>query len=498
MSKVIFYTPAYNAEKTLRRTVDSVLTQTYTEFVYYLLDNAATDNTQKIIKEYAERDERIIPLYNEVNWYGNWILDVIKNHGDDCWVCELDADDEYKPDFLEKMIEFIQENNLDIAACGNDFIDAQTNRVTSIRKLDKSLILAGDSFNKYFPQYHQFMRTIWGKMYSLSVLRKPDYKKYVVPGYGSDTIFAMKAFHNAKRVGILGESLHKYYISSKSVSYQIDVKRIISDQVLFEATHDFLISKCGSVNHDNLNFLFIIYLNAIMDTINVIINSQIKVIDKLFSLRDIFQSQHTQELVQWTGFESQKNNLFRQVAVWLLSKKEICNEIGLETVADILSAMGIHPTQISGWQDGWVFLLLVKLKDRAFKKGLADNIDKQIFSIASKSEMLAELNAEFLSFFREIIFSILQSDEKKALCHIEEMITQEIDIPNEYIEDFLKLGLNLSAKLEYSDDFIYFKKLQITFLIDLSRVGDAQKELADWDEILPDDMDFKELRVRLT
>jgi hypothetical protein len=59
------------------------------------------------------------------------------------------------------------------------------------------------------------------------------------------------------------------------------------------------------------------------------------------------------------------------------------------------------------------------------------------------------------------------------------------------------LALNLSAKLESHDYFIYFKKLQISLLIELSKTNEAIKEFADWDEILSDDIDFKNLKERL-
>jgi len=167
MSKIIIYTPAYNAEKTLRRAVDSILNQTHKEFIYYLLDNASTDGTYEIIKEYAKNDKRIIPLHNEINWVGNGILDIIKNHENDCYMCELDADDEYTPNFLEKMLFFIKNENLDIAACGSDFVDMQTNKHLGMRLLKKNLILDEEEFDRYFPKYHQFMRTIWGKVYSI-------------------------------------------------------------------------------------------------------------------------------------------------------------------------------------------------------------------------------------------------------------------------------------------------------------------------------------------
>ncbi|WP_143338510.1 hypothetical protein [Desulforamulus profundi] len=273
----------------------------------------------------------------------------------------------------------------------------------------------------------------------------------------------------------MAESLHKYYMYPKSVSQQFDDKRIASDPILFDNACDFLLSKCGAVSHENLNFLFHVYLNAIQDTMKVLLNAQLSVTDKLYRLQDIFQSQQTQKLAQWTGgAEEQKKMLFGQVAQWILSQEEVRSGTGMELAAEMLATMGIYPTQIGGWQDSGVFLLLAKIKDRRMEMGIAD---AQIVSSTSKSPLLAGLDAGFLIFFRDIVFSILQQEEEKALRQIEDKIAQGTDIPVEYIEAFLILGLNLSAKLEYTDDYIYFKKLQISLLIDLSRTDEARMNL---------------------
>ena len=64
---IIVLTIAYNAENTLARTIESILSQTYGDFRYYALDNASTDSTYDIISEYADKDERITALKNEIN-----------------------------------------------------------------------------------------------------------------------------------------------------------------------------------------------------------------------------------------------------------------------------------------------------------------------------------------------------------------------------------------------------------------------------------------------
>jgi glycosyltransferase involved in cell wall biosynthesis len=495
MAKIIIYTQAYNAEKTLGRTIESVLGQTRADFAYYVLDNGSNDRTGEIIADFAGRDDRIIPLANKENnvwaegdrWAG--FLDL---YSEDCRFTTLDADDEFKPDFLEKMLAFMHENDLEVAACGNDFIDVRTNRFKGVRNLEQNLILEGSGFDVNFPQYHQFMRTVWGKVYSLSELRKCSFNYKTSLIYGNDTQFSMETFLNARRVGILAESLYKYYIFPKSVSRLFDDRRILSDQVLFDVAHDYLTAKCGEVSSENLDFLFHVYLYAIEDTMKVLADSQIDAAEKLSALRDIMKNRHTQELVKWRGAGAEKNALFRKYAVWVLSQKEVYNSDGLEIAADILGAMGMYPSQIEGWEAGWVFLLLAKIKDRLTEQRLVDGVDVQIAAVASKTSILAGSDAGFLTHFREIVFSILQQDEKTALRQIEEAVAQETEIPDGYIEAFLALGLKLSTWLEYTDDFIYLKKLQISTLIDLSKPEKAIGELADWDEVLPNDPDFKE------
>ena len=499
--KAIIITVAYNAETTIQFTIESILTQSYSDFVYYIIDNGSIDHTGEIIGKYAQADSRINVITQQENsiWaFFELLPDILKNHDKTDYLCSIDADDTYNSDYLEKMITFMAEERLDIAVCGNDFIESATKKVYNVRKLDNDLVLEGSGFSEYFTEYYQFMRTVWGKVYSVAVLLEGKFEPRYEMGYGGDTLFTIEKFRSADRIGILAESLHKYYRSEKSASYQFNVKRIISDRILFDVAHDFLITKNGSVSCENLNFLFFIYLYAIWDTLTVLLNAKINVTEKLGIICDIFQSRHTQELAQWSGAEEEKKGLFGQVARWVLSQEEARSNTGLETAADILAAMGVNSIhQIDGWQDDSVFLLLTRIKDRLIKKGGLFNADGQIVSIASKTPLLAGLDAGFLTYFCDIAVSILQLKEEKALRQIEDIIAQEADIPDEYIEGFLALGLKLSTKLEYTEDFIYFKKLQISLLIDLSRADKARDELADWDKILPNDPDFRDLRKML-
>ena len=99
-------TPVYNGEAFLAETIESVLTQTYQNWEYFLLDNASTDGSADIIRRYAELDERIKPLSNPEtlpileNW--NSAFRALSDQSQFAKV--VHADDLLMPECLERMV----------------------------------------------------------------------------------------------------------------------------------------------------------------------------------------------------------------------------------------------------------------------------------------------------------------------------------------------------------------------------------------------------------
>lgn len=340
MPKYIFYTYAYNAEKTIERTIQSILKQTYTDFVYYVVDNGSTDHTGEIIRKIARSDSRIVPLRNQKNmvWEdGNsWWSIIEKSNADDLFGF-LDADDTYKPDYLETMSHFMQENHLDISACGNDFVDSLTGQTINIRKLTSNLILSGQGFSYYFPLYHQFMRTMWAKMYRVSVLQQFDFTRAPTLQYGGDTLFATENFRNASRVGILSESLHQYYVSKHSLSYQYDTNRLRSPEILYHTMERFLQDKCSQISSRNQDFLLCVYFNDLDDALRVLWNTKIPELEKISHLFVLLESEPMRLLLQANHLgelygllphiQEQRRQTFSGITNRMLSLDEIPDEL---------------------------------------------------------------------------------------------------------------------------------------------------------------------------
>jgi glycosyltransferase involved in cell wall biosynthesis len=66
--------PCYNEEKFLSKTLDSILKQSFKNFVVYVCDDCSTDNSLKIANEYSHLDSRIVVLFanRRTNFVENW------------------------------------------------------------------------------------------------------------------------------------------------------------------------------------------------------------------------------------------------------------------------------------------------------------------------------------------------------------------------------------------------------------------------------------------
>lgn len=103
--------PVYNGEKFLREALDSVLTQTFSDFELIISDNASTDSTREICEKYQDKDKRIHYFRNNQNlgaaWNYNRVLDPVVGEYFK-WAAH---DDMMAPQFFEKCIDILDHNS---------------------------------------------------------------------------------------------------------------------------------------------------------------------------------------------------------------------------------------------------------------------------------------------------------------------------------------------------------------------------------------------------
>ncbi len=100
--------PAYNAQETLARAVDSVLAQTAPVHEIIIVDDGCTDATAEVAKSYEGHALRLLRCENRRGAAAARNLGVAVAEG--CWIAFLDADDEWLPKKLEKQLAAISAN----------------------------------------------------------------------------------------------------------------------------------------------------------------------------------------------------------------------------------------------------------------------------------------------------------------------------------------------------------------------------------------------------
>ena len=115
--KISIGVPVYNGENYLAEALESLLAQTFTDFEIIICDNASTDGTEQICKDFEKRDERICYFRNECNLgftaNFNKAFERSKAAPYFKWMAH---DDKIAPDFLGECLKVMEEHE-DIVAC---------------------------------------------------------------------------------------------------------------------------------------------------------------------------------------------------------------------------------------------------------------------------------------------------------------------------------------------------------------------------------------------
>ena len=112
--------PVYNGEQYIREALDSVLTQTFTDFELTISDNASTDNTEAICREYAGKDVRIKYIRQPGNIGGFNNFNYLLEHARGNYFTWLAHDDYLDASFLEVIVLYLDEHD-DVVLCSGDF-----------------------------------------------------------------------------------------------------------------------------------------------------------------------------------------------------------------------------------------------------------------------------------------------------------------------------------------------------------------------------------------
>ncbi len=115
--KISIIVPVYNVEKYIRRCLDSILSQTFTDWECICVDDGTPDSSGKICDEYSQKDSRFVVIHKEnggVSSARNSGLDVAKGE----FITFCDSDDWVENNWLFEQYTDITSGDFDVCVCG--------------------------------------------------------------------------------------------------------------------------------------------------------------------------------------------------------------------------------------------------------------------------------------------------------------------------------------------------------------------------------------------
>lgn len=172
--------PCYNGEKYIKKCLNSIIKQTFSNLEIIIIDDGSTDNTFSICKNIAQQDARI-QIFHQDNKGLPATRKIGVNISKGAYVTFVDADDWIHPQMYEIMMQGIIQENADIAQCGvcnafmqpdkhillkHKYCDKISNKYQVYNKKDGTLKILDDK------EWHSYM---WNKIYKKDILKNINF-----------------------------------------------------------------------------------------------------------------------------------------------------------------------------------------------------------------------------------------------------------------------------------------------------------------------------------
>ena len=216
MPKISVVIPVYNAEKYLPRCVDSLLDQSFDDFEAIFVDDGSTDESLKILQNYAAGDKRIVVIRQR-----NQGVSVARNAGINIarapYISFVDADDYVHPEMFFCMQEVMEREQTDIVNC----LISKTNTgivpaLQPIRKERLKVKIYKDPL-KAFMRERRIQTGSYARLYKRSVLEGISFEPKV---RYEDIPFAVQVMNKAKSLALIFEPLYFYFQHPESFIHQ--------------------------------------------------------------------------------------------------------------------------------------------------------------------------------------------------------------------------------------------------------------------------------------
>lgn len=252
--------PVYNAEKYLVRTIESVLSQSYTCWELICVNDGSTDESLSICEKYQNMDSRIVVINKENRGVSDTRNIGISNTTGN-YILFLDSDDYFSSAYLEDLAEILKNRKYDLVITNHfDILSNGIQKSTPIDEQDftnsqEILKLINFSVRQSqwrFEGWYGNLRTVWGKCFDTHLIKEYQLKFEPSLKYGEDMVFLLEYLTKIDTAKLINKYYYYYdrtnlssAMNSKSwagtdqgLKYYEAVKKIAGPLVTEEALSD--------------------------------------------------------------------------------------------------------------------------------------------------------------------------------------------------------------------------------------------------------------------
>lgn len=232
--------PIYNAEQYLRRCVDSILNQEYTDYELLLVNDGSTDVSGDICEEYGDQDPRVIVIQKEntgVSDSRNRALDRARGK----YLQFLDSDDWITPDATRLFVRAAEEYGCDMVI--SDFYRVVGERLSPKGDIEEEGVLTREEFAAHMMENPAdfYYGVLWNKLYRRDIVEEHKLRMDTDISWCEDFMFNLEYIRYAKVFYALHAPIY-YYVKRKGslASQGINISKTVKMKLnVFEYYNNF-------------------------------------------------------------------------------------------------------------------------------------------------------------------------------------------------------------------------------------------------------------------
>ena len=170
--KISIIIPIYNTEAYLPRCIDSILSQSFTDYELILINDGSIDNSGSICDKYAQQDNRI-KVFHQKNGGLSSARNTGLDHAQGEWIYFVDSDDELKPDGLQTLVNCISED-VDMVMGGYEQYNLDGNLIETEKNHETLTLSRRDSLLVLFPDHsiqYSYLGYVWIRLFRNRIIQ---------------------------------------------------------------------------------------------------------------------------------------------------------------------------------------------------------------------------------------------------------------------------------------------------------------------------------------